>query len=81
MKKGDRVPIGFQAHYSGQEMKWTETYTGEIIIDAGDKLYHRSSGKIEVLLSESNLLFVYPGIHERVYILPHSPRGHKGLLL
>ncbi|MCK9326821.1 MAG: hypothetical protein M0P69_15115 [Bacteroidales bacterium] len=47
MKKGDRVPIGFQAHYSGQDMKWTETYTGNTVIEAGERLFHRSSGKLK----------------------------------
>lgn len=47
MKKGDKVPVTYHAHYPGQDMKWTETYTGNTVIDAGDKLYHRSSGKLK----------------------------------
>jgi len=42
-----RIQIRETKSYKGPDMKWTEEYTGEIVLEAGTELFHASDGEIK----------------------------------
>jgi len=47
MKKGTQIQVSSEARYNGQDMSWTETFTGtEKIGNGGEWVFHSSNEKI-----------------------------------
>lgn len=40
------IPIQDTASYKGPDMKWTEEYSGDVVLPAGTELFHASDGEI-----------------------------------
>jgi hypothetical protein len=40
------IPIKETISYKGPDMKWTEEYTGNVVLPAGTELFHASDGEI-----------------------------------
>jgi hypothetical protein len=70
MKKGTRIPISAKARYTGQDMKWTETYTGDIKLFPGGIVYHCSSSLLKSFYpKETCFLLNNPPADEFIYAL------------
>ena len=51
------IEVKQNAEYGGQDMSWTETIEGKVMLKKGDKLWHFSSGKIEAFYPKETCFF------------------------
>lgn len=47
MKVGTKIQVKESAAYNGQDMAWTETYTGQVVLDKATKFMHSSDRPIK----------------------------------
>ena len=57
MRKGDRVEINNTAKYDGQDMAWTETPTHRVHLKKGDRIFHKSSTKLNSFLAKETCFY------------------------
>jgi hypothetical protein len=55
--KAKKLNISDEAKYKGQEMDWTEDFTGKEILAAGTKLYHYSWNKINSFFPKTTCFY------------------------
>ena len=66
MKKGSLVKVEQKSKYSGQNMKWTETFTGLKTIGVGGEIVtHNSMSKINIFCEKK--ICVHPSAHSESY--------------
>lgn len=67
MKRGAEIKVSEFASYNGQDMDWTETYTGEKQIKKGGEwVFHRSSAEIKEFRAKD--ICVSPFEHGKSYL-------------
>lgn len=57
MLSKSKIPIKDKALYQGQEMQWTEEFTGNIELKKGDVLIHQSYNKIKNFKTKTTCFF------------------------
>src|SRR5690554_6857766 len=67
MKKGQKIRVSSEARYSGQDMDWTETFTGTKKIGQGGELvFHRSDSLIKEFRAKE--ICVSPFDHGKIHL-------------
>jgi hypothetical protein len=68
MKKGTQIQVSSKARYNGQDMEWTETFTGKKIIgEGGETVFHKSDKMISVFAEKE--ICVSPFEHGKSYLV------------
>lgn len=67
MKKGTQIKVTETAKYNGQDMDWTETFTGKKVIgNGGEIVFHRSD--VEIKSFKAKEICVSPFEHGKSYL-------------
>ena len=73
MKIGTQIKVTDNSDYNGQDMSWTETYTGQKIIGkGGEMVYHQSNNIIKRFLSKE--FCVHPFEHSKSYFKSNATK-------
>ena len=74
----EKVEITETAKYNGQDMEWTEVFTGKKIVgEGGEFVFHRSSKKINEFLAKQ--ICVTPFEHGRSYLESNATKKEVAL--
>lgn len=67
MKKGSQIKVTENAKYSGQDMSWTETFTGpKTIGNGGEWVFHQSDREINAF--RNKVICAHPYEHGKSYL-------------
>jgi len=60
MEKGQKIHITGNARYRGQDMPWTETFSGQVTIRKGDVLFHHSRQDLTAFYPKTTCFYFFP---------------------
>lgn len=55
-----KIQISAEAVYRGQDMNWTETYNGTVVIEKGSCLFHSSNTPLEAFFPKTTCFYDFP---------------------